>query len=70
MSGTEIISEIKQLPSARRRTVLRFVEELRVAETRNAWDKEAARRLGTIVLGKAKVVQTEKVFARLRAKYG
>ena len=70
MSATEIISAIKKLPPAERKKVFRFVEKLRDTQIKKAWKKEIARRLVEIDSGKVKLVPAEKVFAKLRAKYG
>jgi putative addiction module component (TIGR02574 family) len=70
MSATKIISEIKKLPSAQQKKVFRFLEKLRDAQIKKAWDKEIARRLEEIDSGKVKPIPAEKVFAKLRAKYG
>ena len=70
MSATEIISAIKKLLPAERKKVFRFVEKLHDAQNKKAWDKEIARRLEEIDSGKVKLIPAEKVFAKLRAKYG
>jgi putative addiction module component (TIGR02574 family) len=70
MSATEIISEIKKLPLTEQKKVFRFVEKLRDTQVKKAWDKEIARRLEEIDTGKVKLIPAEKVFAKLRAKYG
>jgi len=70
MSATEIISKIKKLPLAQQKRVFRFVEKLRAAEIEQAWDKEIARRVKEIESGKVKLIPAEKVFEKLRAKYG
>jgi hypothetical protein len=70
VSATEIISKIKKLPPAERRRVFCFVEKLRDAKIKKAWDKEIGRRLEEIDSGKVKLIPAVKVFAKLRAKYG
>jgi putative addiction module component (TIGR02574 family) len=70
MSASEIIAAIKQMPPAERKKVFRFVEKLRDAQIKKEWDKEIARRLEEIDSGKVKLIPAEKVFAKLRAKYG
>ena len=70
MSATEIISAIKKLPPAEQKKVFRFVEKMRDAQIKKEWDKEIARRLEEIDSGKVKLISAEKVFAKLRAKYG
>ena len=70
MSANEIISEIKKLPPSQQKKVFRFVEKLRDDQIKNAWDKEITRRLEEIDSGKVKTIPAEKVFAKLRAKYG
>ena len=70
MSATEIISEIKKLPQTQQKKVFRFVEKLRDAQNKKAWDKEIAQRLEEIDSGKVKLIPAEKVFAKLRAKHG
>ena len=70
MSATKIISAIKKLPPAERKKAFRFVEKLRDAQIQQAWNKEIAQRLKEIDSGKVKLIPAEKVFAKLRAKYG
>jgi putative addiction module component (TIGR02574 family) len=70
MSASQIISKIKKLPPTQQKIVFRFVEKLRDAQSKKAWDKEITRRLEEIDSGKVKLIPAEKVFAKLRAKYG
>jgi putative addiction module component (TIGR02574 family) len=70
MSANEIISEIKKLSSAEQKKVFRFVEKLSANQIKKAWDKEITRRLDEIDSGKVKLIPAEKVFGKLRAKYG
>lgn len=70
MSAPEIISAIKKLPPSQQKKVFCFVEKLRDAQIKKAWGKEIARRLEEIDSAKVKPVPAEKVFAKLRAKYG
>ena len=70
VSATEIISKIKKLPPTQQKIVFRFVEKLRASHIKKAWDKETAWRLKEIDSGKVKLIPAEKVFAKLRAKYG
>jgi putative addiction module component (TIGR02574 family) len=70
VTATEIISKIKKLPQCQQKKVFRFVEKLRAAEIEMAWDKEISRRVKEIDSGKVKMIPAEKVFAKLRAKYG
>ena len=61
---------VKELPLAQQKKVFRFVEKLCDAQIKKEWDKEIARRLEEIDSGKVKLIPAEKVFAKLRAKYG
>jgi putative component of toxin-antitoxin plasmid stabilization module len=70
MNANKIISEIKKLPLAQQKKVFRFVEKLRDARNKKAWDKKIVRRLKEIDSGKVKLIPAGKVFAKLRAKYG